>query len=135
MSERNHNYKGGTITEHGYRLQYVGKDHHLADVRGYSYEHRLNAEKKLGRRLLPEEQVHHDNQNRLDNSDDNLIVTSSMAAHQFLHRSPNSKLKKPGEENSEQICACGCGGIFNKFDRFGRPRIYISGHNLQKRSA
>jgi hypothetical protein len=29
-------------------------------------------------------------------------------------------------------CACGCGEQFNKFDSNGRPRKFISGHNLKK---
>lgn len=57
--KRNHNYKGGSIASNGYKLIFVGKQHHLADIRGYAYEHRINAEKKIGRRLRPGEQVHH----------------------------------------------------------------------------
>jgi hypothetical protein len=38
------NWKGGkTVTSRGYVLVWVGKDHPLADVRGYAYEHRLVA--------------------------------------------------------------------------------------------
>lgn len=37
-----HNWKGGrTVTQHGYVLIYVSKNHPLADCRGYAYEHRL----------------------------------------------------------------------------------------------
>src|SRR5205809_93254 len=35
----------------GYILLFVGKDHHLADVRGYAYEHRIVAEQAIGRQL------------------------------------------------------------------------------------
>lgn len=129
--KRNHNFKGGTITEHRYRMQYVGKNHHLADVRGYAYEHRLEVEKKLGRKLLSSEHVHHKNRDTLDNSHDNLIVISGMAEHRFLHRSVNSNLQRPGEENILIPCACGCGSEFLKFDRLKRPRKYISGHNFK----
>lgn len=49
----NPNWKGGrSIASNGYVLIKVGTGHHLADVRGYAYEHRLVAERKLGRRLL-----------------------------------------------------------------------------------
>lgn len=51
--EHSHNWQGGTTTDQGYMLIYVGKHHHLADVRGYAYEHRLVAEQMLGRRLEP----------------------------------------------------------------------------------
>lgn len=48
----NPNWRGGrSVTEHGYVIIHVGIKHHLADVRGYAYEHRLVAEKKVGRRL------------------------------------------------------------------------------------
>ena len=65
---KNPNWKGGrTVTEHGYVLIKVGVGHHLADVRGYAYEHRLKAEVKLGRRLSPSEIVHHINGDKQDN--------------------------------------------------------------------
>ena len=55
-------WKGGrSIASNGYVLVRVGKRHHLADVRGYAYEHRLVAEEKLGRRLTPGEIPHHIN--------------------------------------------------------------------------
>ena len=49
-------------------------NHHLADKDGFVYVHRLNAEKKLGRKLKPTECVHHINEDKLDNSIDNLMV-------------------------------------------------------------
>lgn len=43
------NWKGGrSIASNGYMLVRVGLSHHLADVRGYAYEHRLVAEQKIG---------------------------------------------------------------------------------------
>lgn len=48
----NPNWKGGrSIASNGYVLLRM-PGHHLADVRGYVYEHRLVAEQKLGRRLV-----------------------------------------------------------------------------------
>ena len=49
FGEVNGQWKGGrTVASNGYILIRVGKEHHLADVRGYAYEHRLIAETKLG---------------------------------------------------------------------------------------
>jgi len=129
MKKRHPNFKGGTISSHGYQLIYVGKVHHLADVRGYAYEHRLVAEKKLGRRLKPGELVHHKNENRLDNHPRNIIIEPSIAHHKLEHRPPGSKLRKPNENNITIYCGCGCGGSFLLYDSNGRPRRYLVGHS------
>lgn len=72
---QNGNWKGGrSVASNGYVLVRVGKDHHLADVRGYAYEHRLNAELMLGRRLEPDEQVHHIDGDKANNATSNLMV-------------------------------------------------------------
>jgi hypothetical protein len=128
-TKRKHNYKGGSIASNGYKIIYVGKKHHLSDVRGYAYEHRIIAEKKIKRRLLPNEQVHHLDENKLNNNAENLEVVKSIKHHRFLHRIGNNKLKMPDEENILIKCICGCGLEFFKFDDSGREREYISGHN------
>lgn len=69
------------VDPRGYVLIFVGKDHHLADVRGYAYEHRLVAETMLGRRLLPEEIVHHRDENKGNNDQRNLQVFVGDAIH------------------------------------------------------
>ncbi len=40
--------------------------------------------------------------------------------------------KKYREENEEIKCKCGCGETFLKYDKEGRERKYISGHNGRK---
>jgi len=117
------------IASNGYALVRVGKDHHLADVRGYAYEHRVVAEKMIGRRLEPGEQVHHKNENKLDNRPENLEVCADAAEHHLHHRALGSRLRLPGEPNAEVSCACGCGATFLRFDDSGRPRDFVSGHN------
>jgi hypothetical protein len=37
----------------------------------------------------------------------------------------------PGEPNPIVVCACGCGSRLRKFDKGGRPREFVSGHNPQ----
>lgn len=45
-------WKGGrSVASNGYVLIRVGVEHHLADVRGYAYEHRVVAEQKIKRAL------------------------------------------------------------------------------------
>lgn len=60
VGAKNGIWKGGrSVASNGYVLVRVGVEHHLADVRGYAYEHRLVAEEKIGRRLRDDEHVHH----------------------------------------------------------------------------
>lgn len=52
---------------------------------GYVLEHVLVAEQKLGRFLLPEEEVHHENEIKSDNRPENLTVFPNTKAHQQHH--------------------------------------------------
>lgn len=131
----NNNWRGGeSISSHGYILVRVGKGHHLADVRGYAYKHRLVAEEKLGRKLKVGEIPHHVNGDKQDNRPENLEVMASPAHHRNAHRRQPSNLKMADQSNSLVSCACGCGERFRKFDRLGRPRHFITGHNPPDRS-
>lgn len=128
--ERNNNWRGGrSIASNGYVLIRVGTEHHLADVRGYAYEHRVVAEALMGRRLRAGEQVHHIDGNKQNNSPANVEVTTSRAHHGVRHRRPASRRRLPGEANLS--IECGCGASFNKYDELGRPRRFVSGHNMR----
>lgn len=130
--DANHNWKGGrSIASTGYVLVRVGVDHHLADVRGYAYEHRIVAEEMIGRRLLDGEIVHHINHDKQDNRPENLQVAADVAHHRILHRTVGFNLRMPGEDNPTVLCDCGCGQSFLLYDDSGRPRCYVSGHNPQ----
>lgn len=130
----NPNWKGGRIVDpNGYVLVRVGVGHHLADVRGYVYEHRLVAERTLGRRLMAGEVVHHRDENKQNNIPDNLEVVTR-PEHNFHHREKDIGLRKPGEQNVEIGCACGCTTRFMKFRPDGRPRRFVSGHNRRRRA-
>lgn len=128
-AQRNPNWKGGrTVASNGYVLL-KRHGHPMADSRGYVYEHRLVAEQMLGRPLRPAEVVHHLNHIKTDNRPENLQVLPSRAHHHVEHRS-RSDLRRPSEPNELTACACGCGSKFYRYDKYGRPRTYISGHNL-----
>jgi hypothetical protein len=125
------NWKGGrSVASNGYVLIYVGKEHHLADVRGYAYEHRLVAEAKLGRRLVRGEVPHHINEIKTDNRPENIEVCASDSDHFVRHRRPGSAhVRLPGEPNPEVACGCGCGAAFPKYDSCGRLRRYVARHH------
>jgi HNH endonuclease len=132
--EKNSMWKGGkSVASNGYVLIRVGRSHPLSDIRGYAYEHRLVASKKLGRIVESHEHIHHINGNKLDNRAENLEVLTAKH-HRFMHRKENSNLKLPNQRNKLVECACGCKASFLKFDENGRPRLYISGHNTSKLS-
>lgn len=60
--------------------------HPDARPNGYILEHRLIAEKMIGRRLKKKEVVHHINRNTFDNRPENLKVLSGHAEHRREHK-------------------------------------------------
>ena len=132
---KNHNWRGGrVVASNGYVLVKVGFDHPMADVRGYAYEHRLVMAKMLGRDLAEGEQVHHKNGIKTDNRPENLELMAGIAEHRLRHRRSGAVRRLPGEPNLLVECECGCGGKLAKYDAWGRPRRFITGHNAQRRA-
>lgn len=72
------------IDLNGYYAYYI-PDHHLAYGNGVVYEHMLRAEEALGRELKSEEVVHHKDENRHNNSFDNLMVFKTSGDHTAFH--------------------------------------------------
>ena len=136
IGKNNPNWKGGhplhKVGNKFYKMTIVGYDHHLAITGRYAYLHRVNAEKKLGRKLLENEIVTFDDNNTLNCELDNLIIVQSKAELHFRRRQDKAEgeeLKRPDQENELIECKCGCGEMFLKYDEANRPRYHISGHN------
>lgn len=83
-AENTPNWKGGRlIRKTGYVVVYHPNHPHNVGV-NYVYEHRLIMEKKLGRYLNKNEDVHHKDGNRSNNNINNLELMSEYE-HQKMH--------------------------------------------------
>jgi hypothetical protein len=60
-------------------------DHPASRPSGWIYSHRLVASEIIGRPLLPEECVHHVDENKTNNSHSNLWVFATVADHARFH--------------------------------------------------
>jgi hypothetical protein len=85
--------------------------------------------------LQPGEEVHHVSEDRSDPRVGNLEVKASHLQHFESHRRVALDRRRHGEGNPVVHCACQCGQEFPKFDRSGRPRRYVSGHNVGRNHA
>jgi hypothetical protein len=85
--KRNPNWRGGPLSRiiHNGYVKLYRPDHLYADCRGYVFEHRLVMEERLGRYLLKEEVVHHNDYNRQNNAIENLRLFSSQKVHIAFH--------------------------------------------------
>ena len=72
FKENKYNWKGGRIKDRKGYINIRVYNHPFAHSRGYIMEHRLVMEKKLGRYLTKEEDVHHINGIKDDNRIENL---------------------------------------------------------------
>jgi len=85
-------WKGGRLIGKDGYVRVFAPDHPAAFRTGYIHEHRLVAEQKLGRPLLPEEVVHHIDRDGLNNHPDNLMVLSN-SEHLKLHHAQGFRKK------------------------------------------
>jgi len=86
--EENRNWKGGKIKCRN-RISILNPTHPFANSMGYILEHRLVAERYIGRYLLPTEIVHHIDFNSLNNNPNNLYIFKSNSKHRIFHGKNN----------------------------------------------
>ena len=80
----------------GYIEFYLPEHHRAAKGSGCVYEHVLVAEDMLGRELLPEEVVHHKDENRSNNDSTNLMVFATKNDHAAYHAGAEAELQENG---------------------------------------
>ena len=94
--ENNPNWKGGRYIRKGYAYVWA-PNHPNSDKSGYCREHVKVMSDHIGRKLTEEEQVHHKDENKLNNDLSNLQIVSK-AEHVRIH------LKKDMTGRSCKLC-------------------------------
>ncbi len=94
---RTDRYSKGHINQDGYRV--------INDGDKKKPEHILIAERAIGGPLPPGAVVHHVDENRANNANDNLVVCPSRAYHNLLHQRMRAR-DACGNPNWRKCCRC-----------------------------
>lgn len=100
----------------GYNIVYCPNHKRVIGNSGCVYEHILIAEHKLGRELNNQEVVHHVDENRNNNSPDNIIVFKTKEDHTRYHRTRRLVLDGDVYISPKNICQ-DCGKIIDNHSR------------------
>ena len=96
--EKNASWKGGKTEDKGY-IVIKTHDHPNRNKANYIQEHRLVAEKSLGRYLTKQELIHHINEILTDNRLENLYLFKNKGEHTKYHMTKNNKIKPITKSN------------------------------------
>ena len=137
------NWKGGKRVNHNGYIEVRMPHHHRARGNGYVFEHILVAEEKIGRQLRITEIVHHKNENKGDNSPDNLEVVMR-GEHSRGHSREKSGeylicpicgtqfYVKPSQARRRNTCSINCSGALFSQYYTGKPRGHKPTHNTKE---
>lgn len=89
--------------KHGYKLSYAPV-HPRASIRGWIASHILIAEKVLGKLLPINAEVHHVDENKANNQNNNLVICENHAYHGLLHSRLNI-VKAGGDPDRHKKCS------------------------------
>jgi len=87
------------------RVEVKCPEHPKSRGSGIIYEHILVMEQKLGRHLVKDEVVHHEDEDTLNNSPNNLKIFKNNATH-FLYHLEQKALKTCGNRNWRKCHRC-----------------------------
>ena len=91
LGARHNLWKGGRYLDGGYVYKHMPSHPH-STRKGYIYEHILVMEKKLGRLLQGQEEIHHLNGIKNDNRIENLYLCNNHSEHlKLFHKPPIHK--------------------------------------------
>ncbi len=107
-----------TVSSDGY-IQIKVPGHPKGNSRGYVGEHILIAEKALGKFLPDGSLVHHHDQIRSNNENQNLVICQDRAYHMLIHARLRI-FRAGGDPDLHKIC-CRCKKLKHRSSFTGRP--------------
>lgn len=82
----------------------VAHGHPRADRDGHVKEHKVIAERAIGRYLPLGAEIHHVDENPLNNANSNLVICQDRAYHKLLHKRARI-VRAGGNPNTQRICS------------------------------
>lgn len=121
---KHNSWKGGRVVRRGY-VQIHDREHNRTTKLGYVLEHIVIVENIIGFSLPPKSVIHHVNENKCDNRNQNLVVCQDTEYHSLLHR----RQRAYNECGHAKWRKC---NICKKYDH--PDNLFINGRNSYHRS-